>query len=427
MIDIRTLFVGIIGVVVTLSARADDMYDALGVMLRDNPVIAEMRERVGAADADVERAKSGYKPYLGLSANVNLAHSEILGTDYDYVPSSVGAEFGQNLFAGFSTVAQIKAATALRQAQYAGLQSTEQDVLLDAINAYINVLNARRVMELNENNRRVLGEYYDFVSGRASVGMATHTDVAQAGARLDGARYGLTDACTQYENAIETYRRIYGNVPKDFVDVDIKRVGNVFPESLDQAAEIALRIHPGLIALKYHEDAARADGVLAMKTRLPSVDLRASAVQMNDIPIVDRVRDGRVGVYVSVPIYDRGASSAGIEKARFTVAGIREHIANTRRIVIENLNHAWNVYAAQSTAIDAARSAVRANEMALAGVRDEATHGRRTVLDVLNAEQELLNSRVALTRAEHARVSAFFAVLAAMGRLNAETLGLTRE
>ena len=417
----------LLGYNISVGAYAGDLYNALRRVYADNPLIVAQRAAVRTAGADVDRARTGYKPYLGLSAGVDAAHSEILGQKYDYVPTQIGAEFQQNIFQGFSTVAQIKAAKAMLASQQAILYSTEQDVFLDAINAYINILNARTVLDLNKNNQRVLQEYYDFVSGRESVGMLTKTDVAQAAARLDSARYGVIDAQTKYDNALETFRRIYGKTEDEYVDINLKRVANVFPDDIDEAQSIAMQSHPALIALEFQETAAREDITLARKTRLPSVDVRASLTQMDDLPILDRVRDGRVGVYLSVPLYDKGAAGANLERARFTVDGIGERIVNTRRVVVENLRSAWNVYESQSAAIEAAKSAVRANEMALDGIRDEQIHGRRTVLDVLNAEQELLNSRVALTRARHGRVSAYFAVLAAMGRLNADTLGLARE
>ena len=147
-------------------------------------------------------------------------------------------------------------------------------------------------------------------------------------------------------------------------------------------------------------------------------------MRLDDLPYVDRVRDGRIGVYLSVPLYDKGNASANVEKVRFTVAGIQDQIINTRRVILENLHQAWNTYDAQQYAISAAESAVRANKLALSGTREEQSRGRRTVLDVLNAEQELLNSQVALTRAQHGKTAAYFAILASTGLLSPQNLGI---
>ncbi len=418
------LLAGFIGVIISGVAYGN-MYEQLQNVYDTNPIIAEKRAELGGARADLQLARGGYKPYLGVTAGVGVAHTEIMGTDFDYNPAGVAASIQQNVFAGGTIIARIKAARALVDSHVAALYATEQDVFLSAINAYIDVLNAGRVLELQENNMRVLTEYFDFVSNRADVGMLTQTDVAQATARVQAAKYGVSQARADYDNTIETYRRIYGCGPdEDMDEVSTVRVEEFFPDDAADALEIALRGHPALVALAAQEAAARENITIARQTRMPSVDVRASAMQMEDTPILGRVRDGRVGVYLSVPLYDRGASGAKMQHARFTIDGIGEQIQNARRTIRENLNMAWNIYHAQTSAISAADARVAAARLALAGVRDEQARGRRTVLDVLNAEQELLDARVSLSRARHSKISAYFAILAAMGKLSADNLGL---
>ncbi len=407
-------------------ARAD-MYAALQNVYDTNPVIAGARTAVGAATADLNLARSGQLPYLGLMGAAGVARTQILGTYYDTTPTQFGAQFQQNIFQGGSIVAGIKAARGVLESQRAVLGAKQQEVFMDAINAYVNVLNAGQVLELNKNNKRVLQEYYDFVAQRADVGMLTATDVAQASARLAASEYALADARAQYDNAIETLRRIYGGVLADYDDIDLERVEDIFPDDVDTAVEYAIANHPALIALRAQEDAARENITIARQTIMPSIDVRGSLMQLDDMPIVDRVRDGRVGVYLSVPLFDRGASAAQVQKVRFTLDGIGQQIRDTQRIIIENINQAWNTWRAQEAAINAGEMSVRANKLALSGVRDGQERGRRTVLDVLNAEQELLNSRVALSRAQYGSKAAYFAVLAAMGKLTPENLGLRVE
>lgn len=419
-------YFGMVLAVVASPCRAD-MYSALRNVYLNNPVIEEQREIVKGAQADVDLARSGYKPYLGVSANAGLARTKLMGETYDYVPTQFGVEFQQNVFEGFSTVAQVKAAKGMLASQQAVLYSTQQDVFLAAINAYINVLNADEVLKLNKNNQHVLQEYYDFVSENQSVGKLTNTDVAQATARVEQAKYSVIDAQAKYDNALETFRRIYGMTEEKYDDISLKKMNDLFPASISEAEEYALKNHPALIALGSQEAAAKENITIARKTRMPSIDIKASAMQMDDLPIVDRVRDGRVGIYFSMPLYDKGASSANVDKVQFTVASIQEKTINARRTIIENLNQAWNIYQAQDSAIAAAQARIRASELALDGIRDEQERGRRTVLDVLNAEQEVLNSKVALATARHSKVSAYFAVLSAVGKLNAENLGLTTE
>ena len=279
-------------------------------------------------------------------------------------------------------------------------------------------------MKLNENNQRVLGEYYKYVSDVQAVGRLTKTDVAQAAARLEMAKYSVADANAKYDNALETYKRIFGTENKNCKDVDLEPVEHFFPIDIDSAQEDMLNKHPILMALTAQEEAVKQNITVAYNSMLPSVDVRGAIQKIDDLPYLDDVRDSRIGVYLKMPLYDKGNAFANVEQVRANVAGIHQEIINARRVITENLHQAWNMYQAQQVAISAAQASMDANKMALDGIRDEQAQGRRTVLDVLNAEQELLNSRVAHTRAQHAQISAFFAVLSALGELTPENLGL---
>lgn len=406
------------------AAANADMYSALQSVYDSNPIIAQARNAVGVANSELAVAGTDAKPYLGINANAGLASTRFMDNKFNTAPTEIGATFQQNIFQGFSTMAKIKGAKGLVAASQASLYATQQDVFLDAINAYINVLNADEVLKLKKNNQRVLQEYYELCLQKQKVGVLTATDVAQASARLQGAKYQTIDAQADYDNALETVRRIYGTAENKYSDIALTRMEHLFPASISDAEEYAIRNHPMIVALNAQESAARENITVARKTRLPSVDIKASVMQINDIPVIDDVRDGRVGLYFSMPLYDKGTAAANVEKVRYTVAGIQEKTVDARRVILEHLRQAWNNYDAQTYAITAATAAVKANQLALDGTRAEQSRGRRTVLDVLNAEQELLNSRVALSQARHGKVAAYFAVLAATGLLSAENLGL---
>ncbi len=401
-----------------------NVYSALQSVYDTNPIINAQRSNLDKAAADVRATVSEFQPYLGLLGNVGAARTKIAGETFDYSPLQYGAEFQQNIFQGGANFAQYKSAKGLFYAQQARLYATQQDVFMSAINAYIEVLNAKQVLELNENNHRVLTEYYNFVCDGMRVGRLTKTDVAQASARLEMAQFHVVDARAKYENSMETIQRIYGNTDIVFSDIDLGRVKKLFPESIQVAEDNALKNHPMLIALNEQENAISQNIISSYKSILPSVDVRGSFQQIDDVPYLDKIRDGRIGVYLKIPLYDKGYAFASADKVRASVSGIQDDIINARRTIVENLHMAWNIYESQEYAINATLASVNANKTALAGIRDEQQRGRRTVLDVLNAEQELLNSRVAHIQAEHARISAYFAVLASVGRLTPENLGL---
>ncbi len=421
--NIRSLYFMIIAIAACYPARAN-LYHALRDVYETNPIISQQREAVNVAKMDVKLAQTEMKPYLGVAANAGVARTKIASETFDYVPTQIGVEFQQNIFEGFSTVARIKAAKGILAANVAALYATEQEVFLDAINAYVNVLRTGDVLKLNQNNYRVLKEYYEYCVDLQHVGKLTKTDVAQASARLEMAKYSQTDAQAKYDNSLETFQRIYGKTLNKYDEIDIDLARDLFPKSINSAEEFALKNHPAIIALEAQESAARENITIAYKSILPAIDVRAASMQVDDLPYVNKVRDSRVGVYLKMPLFDRGTAFANTDKARYTVAGIQEQIINARRTVIENLHQAWNMYDAQKSAIRAAESGVAANQMALSGTKEEQKRGRRTVLDVLNAEQELLNTQVSLAQAKYAQVSAFFAVLAATGTLNAANIGI---
>ena len=414
-------------VFVLIHGACADLYSALQGVYDNNPVINQGRSTVDMAHADIKAANAQWMPYLGLHGNMDVARTKVSEYTFDYTPVQYGVEFQQNIFQGGAMFAQTQMAKSMYDAALANMYAIEQDVFLNAINAYVAVLNAGEVLRLNENNLRVLEQYFDFVNDQYDVGRLTKTDVSQATARLEMARYAVVDAQAQYDNAIETFRRIYGGVEPEYMEISLEPVSGLFPKSIDVAEENALRWHPMLIALDEQEQAAKQNINIAYKSILPSVDIRGAIQQVDSVPYLDELRDSRIGVYVKVPIFDKGNAFANADKVRATVANIQDKIIDARRTIIENLRSAWNIYQSQEYAILATLAGVDANKVALDGVRDEEKRGRRTVLDVLNAEQELLNSRVAHARAKHARIAAYFAVLAAVGRLDAENLGIKKK
>lgn len=403
-----------------------DMYSSLKEVYMANPDILAARQKVEASESKLGLSKSGWQPAIGASAGIARAKTKATGmmVDESYTQKQIGVNLEQNIFEGFVTTAQIKAAKSALRAERAQLYATEQRVFLSAVNAYIDVLNAKEVLNLDKNNEKVLKEYYDLYVQKEKVGVLTKTDVAQAKARLEGAKYRLIDARAQYDNKLETFRRIFGKVEDKYQDITLNETQNIFPKSIAEAEQIALKSHPAVLAAEAQYDAADENITVARQTYMPKVDIKASAAKYDDIPVVDEIKDGRIGVYLTVPLYDKGVAFARTKEAKAQASEVKVLITQTQRAVLEQLRQAWNIYQAQTAAIVSAEARVQASRLALSGVRDEQERGRRTVLDVLNAEQELLDSKVMLTRAKHGKISAYFAVLSGMGALTPENLGI---
>lgn len=403
-----------------------DIYTALREIDASNPEITAARSVVKASGADVRQSWVGWQPSVGVSAGIARAKTKAdqMGIDESYTQKQLGVSVEQNLFQGFATNARIDAAKGQLQAEQASLYATRQTVFLEAVQAYLNVLNTREVLALRRNNEKVLREYYNLFSQKEQVGVLTKTDVAQAEARLELAKYAAIAAKADYDNALETYRRIYGQTENQYTDVSTDRLKPVFPKTIQEAEQQALANHPSILAADARYRSADAQITVARQTILPSVDIKASAMRFDDIPLADRVDDSRIGVYLTVPLYDKGTALAQTQKAKANASAIKAQITGAQRAVLEKLNQAWNIYQAQTAAITSAQIRIKASRLALDGVRDEQERGRRTVLDVLNAEQEVLDARVSLTQAHHRQTLAFFSVLSGTGALTPHNLGI---
>jgi outer membrane protein len=204
-----------------------------------------------------------------------------------------------------------------------------------------------------------------------------------------------------------------------------------FPESVDTALQIALANNPELIAAANEKDAARYDVGVARASRMPRVSAIAGGNYVNylnslnpGVGIDNRATSASVGVQATLPLYQGGGPGARVRQAQARVSEALEQEVAAERSVIADVRSAYASYSASQAVIRSSQSAVSANELALEGVRAENSVGTRDVLDVLNAEQELLNARVQLVTARRDAYVAGFALLAAMGKAEAANLGL---
>ncbi len=401
-----------------------DMFTALKDVYATNPILLSKRQDLKAVEADVSLAKTDWQPSVRVSAGIARTRTKIADDIFRENQKQIGINATQNIFHGFTTTARIKASEESLKSENAVLHATEQETFLAAVNAYIGVLNAREVLKLNKNNETVLKEYHDQYVQKERVGVLTKTDVAQAAARLEWAKYQVIEAQAEYDNALETFRKIYGKTLPAYDEIDLKRLSGLFPQTLSAAEEKALTNHPEILAVKARQSASEESISFARETYMPSVDIKASVLKYQDIPLIDEVNDSRIGVYLNVPLYDRGIAFAQTRKAKAEASAVREQVVQIKRQVLEKLRQAWHIHEAQKAAVQSAKIRIKASALALDGVRDEQERGSRTVLDVLNAEQELLNAKVVLTQAKHSRISAYFAVLSGMGVLTASNLGL---
>nr|WP_313901200.1 TolC family outer membrane protein [Methylobacterium sp. J-048] len=343
-----------------------------------------------------------------------------------YLPSSASLTVSQTIFNGFQTDNTVRRAESTVYSQRETLRFTEITVLYNAVQAYMNVLSNTATLELNRNNVEVLEEQLRQTRDRFNVGEVTRTDVAQAEARLAGARSQVSAAESTLRTSIGIYRQNIGVEPRQLAPG--RPLDRYVPVSLDAAIAIGLREHPQIVSAIHAVDGAEAQVKILEGQLAPSLSLQGSLSQLYDQNGPNQsFFVGFVGGRLNIPIYEGGQTYAQIRQAKETVGQYRIQVDQARDQVRAQIVDFWGRLEAAKAQVIAAQAQVQANEVALNGVREEARVGQRTTLDVLNAQQELLNSRVNLILAQRDRVIFSYGVVQAIGQLTARFTALPVE
>ena len=413
------------------AASADTLKDAMAAAYASNPQLLAQRAALRAVDEGVARARSGYLPNLdGTYTYSNGERTESGAAEGEaFASESFGLTANYNLFRGFQDKNNITQAKSSVKAGRAQLQSVEQQILLGAVTAYMNVVRDTATVDLRQNNIQVLERQLQASQDRFRVGEVTRTDVAQSEARLENAKSALLTADAALATSRAQYGRVVGQTPGT---LDTPEMKPELPTDLDTAIELAMELSPGVLAARHNEEAA-ASGVRSAKgALLPTVGIQGSwsdNTQSRFEPAANATlstssQSKSIGVQVSVPLYGGGARYSDIRRAKQLRSQRRLDIHQAERVAQENVFVAWDNYRAAVGQITSSQASVRANEIALEGVKQEAYVGSRTTLEVLNAEQELLNARVSLVRARRDEMVAAYNLVSATGKLTARDIGL---
>ncbi|MEM6491868.1 MAG: TolC family protein, partial [Pseudomonadota bacterium] len=277
-------------------------------------------------------------------------------------------------------------------------------------------------VRLRENNVAVLERQLQATQDRFSVGEETRTDVAQSESRLAASRAELIAAQGDLSSAIATYVQVIGETPGDVAPPDAPAG---LPSALDIATSLARENNPGAISAFFLERAGNDDIDTAQADLLPQLSLRGSyGTDFNSSDSVRRSESALVQGRLTIPLYAGGSEFAQVRRAKQNASRLRSNRVQAEREAVEDATRAWAELRAAEAQIISFQAAIDASQIALEGVRQESLVGSRTVLDVLDAEQELLDAQVDLVGALRDRVVASYELLAAVGALNAETLGL---
>jgi TolC family type I secretion outer membrane protein len=413
-------------------AQAETIEEALASAYASNPQLEAQRAAQRATDENVPQALSGWRPTVTINSSYASQNQKekLLNSTYtiDSKPLSATVVATQNIFTFGRIEGAIDRAEASVLAGRAVLNATEQTVLLAAATAYLDTVQAQSVVDLTRNNVEVLTRQLEATRDRFRVGEITRTDVAQAEAALAAAKSELIGAEAALANAKAAYERQVGHAPEKVAQP--KTLPTV-PPTFEEARATALSRSPSLQASRRAEEASRAGIEVARSALLPSLVAQGSYAYNEAGTLIGssaqtaKIRTGQVGIQLQVPLNTSGLGYSQVRQAKHTNSQDRINIATAERQVIEATVDSWEGLRAARGQIQSGEENVRSNEIALDGVRQEAAVGSRTTLDVLNAEQALLNARVGLVRAQRNAAVASFQVLNAIGKLTPVDLGLS--
>ncbi len=407
-------------------AQAQSLIDTLSQAYSYNPQLDAERARLRATDEDVARANSGYRPSIAGTADIAHEHTYTrppsLGNG-STSPKGYAFQLVQPLFRGFRTTNAVNAAEASVRSGRERLRLVEQDVLLAAVTSYGDVVRDQATVRLRENNLRFLSTELQATRDRFAVGEVTRTDVAQAEARRSLAVSELELAKGNLKTSRGQYEQVVGSPPQNLRDANPN--SKLVPGSLDEAVGIGTQENPQIVGALYSEQAARFQVDQIRGELLPDAQVEATySNRFDDSRLIDESESTSVVGRLNVPIYPAGGEVyARVRQAKHTHVSLIQQIEQARAAVKAEIVQNWSQLQAFKAQSVSDRAQIDANQTALNGVREEEKVGQRTLLDVLNAQQELLQSQVQLESTKRNVLVASYGVVAAIGRLNVSEIG----
>ena len=430
-------------------AAADTLQEALAEAYENNPTLLAARAGLRATDEGVPIERSAGRPNVSLDGTytefLKQNQASFIAPDRSF---SGGVNLAVPIYQGGAVKNAVRAAETRVEAGRADLRGTESAIFSQVVAAYMDVLRGQALVSLAQNQIDVLAVNVRATSDRFEIGDLTRTDVAQSQSRLALAEGDLRTAQSNLIAARENYVALVGAAPTDLQPPP--PLPNL-PDDVEVAVDVAVENNPDLIAARERADAAGFDISVAGSGRLPRVSVFTGYSYQNflgslpnqireaDDPLTEVVeppqvivspqvaRAAQAGVQLSIPLFQGGRPAALQRQAQAQAAAALENVVATERDIIAQVRSAWASYQAALAIIESSQTAVDAAALSLEGVRAENSIGNRTILDVLNAEQELLNSRVNLVTARRNAYVAGFTLLAAMGRAEARDLGFNDE
>lgn len=404
-----------------LAASAETISGALAKAYQYNSSLNASRAGVRVTDESVAIAKSGWRPTITGTADTNYVNTRASGANVKTGSASVAIVINQSLFDGFQTRNNVAAAESRVKASVESLRNTEENTLLSAATAYMDVICDRQIAVLTEQNLQFLTEQARAARSRFEVGEGTRTDVAQADASRASAVASLSAARAQALASAASYHQIVGDEPGKLRPAS--PLARLLPPSLDLAIAIASAEHPAILATQHLVDAAAFSVKSSEGALLPQLSASAGISEdyLHRNPDLQGSNGGstsaNIGATLTIPIYSGGRTSAVVRQNKESLGEARIQVDVSRDQVRQAVASAWSQYTAAQQSVAANRQVIDAAQLALNGVIEERNVGQRTTLDVLNAQATVITAKINQANSEHDVVVASYAILSAIGRL----------
>lgn len=414
-------------VAIVQPATAQSLTDALSAAYNNNPTLLAARASLRATDEGVPQALSNWRPTVNLTGEAGKLRQEFdpstASNPSDTItPRTLQLSVAQPLYRGGRTESATEAAEALVLAGRQDLASTERRVLLDAVTAYMDVVQNQAVLDLNRNNEEVLRRQLEATRERFRVGEITRTDVAQAESRLSRATADRISAEGALISSRAVLARVMGETPGTLVQPPPLPQ---LPANEEEALAIAYEDNPDLLGARFREVAAKYDVRTISGGLLPTVSLNGTLSKSDETSRANlESESAKIALSVTVPLYEGGSIYSQTRQRKQTHNQRRIQVEEQRRSVRQSVTQSWENLSTARSNITARRAQVEASRIALEGVQQEAEVGSRTTLDVLDQEQEYLDARVAEVRARRDEYVAGYTLLSSVGRLGARQLAL---
>ncbi len=407
-------------------AAGETLHEALVRAYVGNPALIAARAQLRQTDELSPQALGGWRPQVNASGSVGATSVEQTSNGYTVsnssYPTNLTLQATQPLYTFGRVEAKVEAADATIESQRAALFRAEQDTFISAVTAYMTVIRESATLSLQRNNLDRLDRQLEATTARFEVDDLTRTDVAQAQASVAEARANVRQAEASLAQARVTYERVIGSIPGQLT---VPTLPTALPETRSAAVDAATDGNFALIQASFAEAAAAHQLDAAESDLLPSLDLVADVSRAENSGGGDNLNWAATATLrLSVPLYQSGIASSKAREAHENLRRLRFTAIDQLRSAREEAANAFEALQGNLSQIDALETQISAATLALEGVRSEAAVGARTVLDVLDAEQSLLDGQVRLVRARYDVLVSGYQLLAAMGRLTAQDLAL---